>query len=520
MSAEPTPEDLSAAALWQSFPLFFTALVDPFGKPLATPAHLMLWTDLVAEERRLILRAPRSHGKTTLLLAYIAWCCWRHGRDASGRLIDGAPGPFEIMLFSATLEQVSEHMVRLRDLLEANSRLFAPLLPEAGAGTRQRASWSATRVRLRNGATVGARSFHSSLRGMHPDVLLLDDVLNDANTGTLLQRQKTLDIFMGTILPMAPARLVIIGTAIHQTDLLAHLGRGTGKQPDPLHTPLGFRFETFRALDEETDESLWPERFPPDTLHAIRDADPVSFSREYQNDPRDDASSLFPFDLTQRALVAGADLILGTGHPAGDREVVVLGIDPARSAAAGADFTAMIVVAYDVDTGTRRVLDMRREKGLEFDAQIELIRDLVVQHRVSVAKVEDNGMQQWLIDALMRLPQTREVISGHKTFSSNKADLQDGIPRLSRAFHGGRWIIPSGDVPSLRLARRFQAELGAYGFLNGRYAGVGEHDDTVMAAWLVERAILHVEWFLANQEPEYITIKDLGIEPVIIGPDF
>ena len=63
-------------------------------------------------------------------------------------------------------------------------------------------------------------------------------------------------------------------------------------------------------------------------------------------------------------------------------------------------------------------------------------------------------------------------------------------------------------------------ELGAYGFLNRRYAGVGEHDDMVMAAWLVERAIAYAEWFLANQEPEYITLEDLGIEPVNIGPDF
>ena len=81
----------------------------------------------------------------------------------------------------------------------------------------------------------------------------------------------------------------------------------------------------------------------------------------------------------------------------------------------------MIVVAYNVDTGTRRVLDIRREKGLEFDVQIALVRDLTVRHRVSVAMIEDNGLQKWLLDALSALPEMRDVIKGHRT-GANKAD--------------------------------------------------------------------------------------------------
>lgn len=79
---------------------------------------------------------------------------------------------------------------------------------------------------------------------------------------------------------------------------------------------------------------------------------------------------------------------------------------------------------------------------------------------------------------------------------------------------------PLGDAPSLRLARQFQDELGVYGYQNGRYAGVGEHDDMVMAAWLVERAILHVETYLWDPGPEIITMEDLGIERVRIGEDY
>jgi len=518
MSETPTPGAISAAALMRSFPLFLGVLKDSAGRLYDMPAHLIVWADLVAGEPRLVLRAPRSHGKTTLLLAYIAWRCWRHGRTETGRLADIDPGLLEIVLFSATREQVLEHMVRFRDLLFANEPLFRDVLPERAHGARQRTRWSATEVRLRNHARLGTRAYRTSVRGMHPNLLLLDDVLNDANSMSLEQRERTLRYFMGTLLPMHPSQIILIGTAIHQADLLRHLGHGMGTGPDRLHTALGFRAETYRALDEATGESLWPGPFPPAELLVLRDADPLSFSREYQNDPRDDAASLFPFELTQKAIDAGVGLSLGAGYPASDDELVVLGVDIARSAAARADYTVVMVVAWNQRIGTRRVLDIRREKGLEFDSQIALICDLTVRHRVVTGMIEDNGFQQWLVDALERRPETQGRLFGHRT-GSNKANLQEGIPRLALAFRAGNWVIPSADSPSLRMARQFQAELGAYGYQDGRYAGVGEHDDTVIAAWLVERAIQWLEEAIRWPVEEVITMEDVGIERVHIGDD-
>jgi hypothetical protein len=519
VSARPTPEQVSAGALMASFRLFLSALLDAAGRPYEMPAHLVQWALLIETEPKLVLRAPRSHGKTTLLLAYIAWCCWRHGRSPTGALVTAGAGMFEAMLFSATREQALELMNRFRDLLLANPALFGDLLPDGLPGHKGQTRWSATDVRLRNRARLGIRAYRTSVRGMHPDLLVLDDVLSDANSLGSEQREHTYRYFMGTLLPMNAGQVVAIGTAIHQADLLSLLGRGTGAGGDPLRTLLGFRAETYRALDEETGDSLWSDRFPASMLQALREADPLSFSREYQNDPRDDAASLFPYELVQQAIDAGASLTLGSGHPASAGEVVVLGVDIARSAAARADFTVVMVAAWDRRTGTRRILDIRREKGLQFDAQIELICDLTVRHRVLSGAIEDNGLQQWLLDALRNRPETRGRMFGHRT-GTNKANLQEGIPRLVYEFRSRSWIIPSGDAPSLRLARQFQAELGAYGYQDGRYAGVGEHDDTVIAAWLVERAILWLEELIRQPPEEIITMDDLGIERVRIGEDW
>ena len=518
MERRPSPAQISAAVLVASFELFLGALVDAAGRPYELAPHLLKWAALLAGEPRLVLRAPRGFGKSTLLLAYIAWRCWRHGRTPDGRLQDGDVGTFEVVLFSATRDQALELMARFRDLLHANADLFAGLLPETSAsGGRTR--WSAGEVRLGNQARLRIRAYRTSVRGLHPDLLALDDVLNDANSLSREQREKTVGFFMGTLMPMAARQTIAIGTAIHQDDLLAHLGRGMGSSPDPKHTRLGFRAETYRALDEATGESLWPERFPAAELFAVQDADPLAFSREYQNDPRDDAASLFPYELSQRAIDAGAGLVLGTGHPAEPEEVVVLGVDLARSAAAGADYTVAMVVAWSLASGTRRVIDVRREKGLDFGAQVQLLRDLTVRHRVLLGLVEDNGFQQWLLDALRTYPETRGLIFGHRT-GVHKGDLRDGIPRLVLEFRAGSWIVPSGDAASLRLARQLQAELGAFGYRDGRYAGVGEHDDIVVAAWLVELAILFLEE-LRHQAPreEIVTAEDLGIGRYRISRD-
>lgn len=42
----------------------------------------------------------------------------------------------------------------------------------------------------------------------------------------------------------------------------------------------------------------------------------------------------------------------------------------------------------------------------------------------------------------------------------------------------------------------------------------------VIAAWLVERAISYVEELLSYEVTEIVTMEDLGIERVKIGPDF
>ena len=512
---------LHSALLFKSFLYFLAALVDVAGRPLILAPHILDWAQLIEREPRLVLLAPRSHGKTTIVLAYLLWCFWRHGRDEAGRPLAAPAGTFQAVLFSATEPQALVDMVLVRDLLVANVVLFGDVAAVSGAARRRGARWSQAAVRLPSGAELLIRPFRASARGLHPDLLLLDDVLCDENSLASHQRERTLKYFMGTLLPMSPRRIVVIGTAIHRADLLHQLGAGLGSGPDTDHTPLGFRWVRYRALDEVTGEALWPEVHGAAELYAIRDTDPLVFSREYQNEPRDDAASMFPYELTERALDAGAAYALGTGHPAEPDECVLLGADFALSEAVGADYTVVIVVAYHLQTQRRRVLDIRREKGLDFASQVALIRDLVVRHRVALGVVEQNTFQRFIVDELERWPETHGRIFGNTT-GRGRADPRDGIPRVKLSLLAGSWVMPCGDAMSRRLARIWQTELGAFGWRDGRLTGVGEHDDLVVASWYVELAILFLDELLAKKEPDWelVSLEDLGIKPYRIGEDW
>jgi hypothetical protein len=508
------------ALLYASFAFFMGELLDPAGRPLTVAEHQELWCDLIAMEPRLVLLAPRDHGKTTLLLAYILWQFWRHGHDSSGRPLATPAGTYSAALFSATRDQGLVLMAKFRELLVANGALFGEVGPSGSReGQRQQIRWSKTEVRLPSGAELLIRAYRSSSRGLHPDLLLLDDPLSDQNSLSSYQRERTLKYFVGTLMPMNPGQLVVVGTAFHQDDLLHRLRPGRATSSGKRAATAAFTWRRYFALDVDAQDALWPERHPYDELIALRDFDPVAFSREYQNEPRDDASSMFPLELTQRAIDAGAGLVFGPSYRPAPGEFVVLAADIAISEAAGADFTVIMVVAFDRTTKLRRVLAARRVKGLDLGSQVDLICDLFTRYGVAIGIVEDNGFQRWLLEALWKRPETRHAIFGHTT-GLGKTDLRDGVPRLKLELLAGSWVMPSGDAEALRFARTWQTELAAFGIRDGRLEGVGEHDDTVISSWLIELAVRHVElYFALPPEAEIIRGEDVGITPVRISPD-
>ena len=498
-----------------SFPVFMSQLRDSHGDSLEVAPHQRVWCDLLVALPRLVLLAPRDHGKTILLLAYALWQLFRHGTDAeTGQPLGASRGRFLVILFTATQSQARILMSMFRELLAANAWLF-PDAFERAHGIGPHVGASAERIRLESGAELQTRVFGTSTRGLHPDLLLLDDVLNELNSSTPEQRDKVSRYFSRVVLPMHATQIILVGTAIHASDLLHQL------KPSKRHGPVhDFAWHRFRAINEKTGRALWPARHPYEELVRIRDFDPPACASEYQNRPTDEISTFFPYSLTQIAVDAGTEYTQVPYYHKRPGEYVVLGADIAISEQIGADYSVAMVVAYNRETKVRRVLAARRYLKRSFAEQVAIFTDLAVSYGVDVAYIEDNSFQSWLVDQLQAQP-GGHVFYGHTTGRQRMSFDRAGIPMLKIPLLHGLWIMPSGDREAKAFARAWQDELAAFTWRNGRAQGVGAHDDIVIASWYVELAIVEVERLLVPREPEWeiVTMEDLfpGWEPYRIG---
>jgi hypothetical protein len=228
--ADPGPKGLTpteARLMYESPVYFMSRLCDERGSALMLPSHIAEWLGLFQDNERVVLLAPRDHAKTTTVLCYLLWLCWRHNRhpDLGTLLADLPEGVWEAVIFSAQLDQATHFFEKFQSLLLANESLFWDVIPEVAGGRRAavRDVWSRTRTRLKNRAEISIRAFRTSTRGLHPDLLILDDVQSDENTSSSYQRDKNWRYFSGTLVPMNPTQLIVVGTAFHYDDLLHRL---------------------------------------------------------------------------------------------------------------------------------------------------------------------------------------------------------------------------------------------------------------------------------------------------------
>lgn len=513
---EGDPVVSKEALAWYSFPVFMSLLKDDRGKPLQVPWHIQRWAEMMPDVRRLCLMAARDHGKTYTVLAYIAWRLWRHNRWPDMTLKEGRPdGNLEIVYFSAIIDLSKQRFARLQQFLLDNEHLFGDLLPTADdepsakRNIRERDEWSKTGFTLKNDASAYPKSIGSAVRGLHPQLVVADDIVMDKNSQSALQRGRVWKFLIGTIEPMAGpnGQLLVLGTPQHQADALHKLR----DHPE-------FIWMKYQAVNFDAGKVLWPERYSLEYLLNLQKADPVLFSREYQMDPRDDASSIFPYALTAKPVELGRPLrwrrpFKGVHRAVGD--IVVAGGDIALSESVGADFTVYIVAIWNQHTNKRRLLWAERHKGLTFDQQVTLIRDLCRDFDVNVFVLESNLFQKWLKQHLAKFPETAARVFGHTT-GVEKQSLEEGVPGMKLVIENDLWEWPTQPTVADEFVAVLRNEMSAFGWQEGKLGGVGEHDDTVMALWLTERAIRIVAEYLPKED-EIVTAEDIGIERVSLG---
>jgi hypothetical protein len=462
--------------------------VAPYNGKFLVGRHHLEWDELIREYDRLDILAARDHGKSYFFT--LAYPIWKAGYNKPGSLG---------YIFSSTQPEAEKFLKMVKEELLENPE-FAHLIPY----TRDR-YWSAKEIKLRNGSVIRARGFGVKVRGGHPDWIILDDVLDDEDIYSETIRRRNIDYFLSAIANMVPmqehlpvhkrSQLVVVGTPMHQNDLHAALKK-TGE----------YECREYPCRDKDG-TLLFPERYSEAALQRKRRElnSEARFAREFQCLPLSDEASLFPSYLFE-----GSDVRLPytLGLPASYWEkrgfLRYSGVDIAMSAETGGDYFVIFTVAVD-GRGNRWVANLRREKGMSFQAQLDAIKDEYYLMKPETILIEANQMQRVWTDEIVRetdIPVKKFFTTGvggtqpaqpwkkgATSISVNKHHLDRGVPSLRISLENRKWRIPRGDEKSIELTDYWIGEMGAIGWIDGKVQSVGEHDDMPMACWMTNTAV-------------------------------
>lgn len=307
-----------------------------------------------------------------------------------------------------------------------------------------------------------------------------DDVLNDEDGFSELKRTRNIDYFQTAITNMIVpgGQIVVVGTPFHQTDLYGMLENNEE-----------YLFRRYQAITKEG-RALWPDRYSIESLKKRqREIGRVKFARELQCNPVSDGSSLFPGSLFKGPDVLRDDIVVGHDWRWWQKNHGVqrffMGVDFARSANVGADYTVLFVVGVD-GMGNRWIIDIVRFKGLGFEDQLARIKQTAAKYNPDIIACESNQMQAIFGDELIR---TTDLPIKNVHTGDEKHSLEKGIPALRVILENRKVRIPYGDERSREMSDIWIEEMRNHTFHQGKVQSVGEHDDTAMAWFICEKAI-------------------------------
>jgi predicted phage terminase large subunit-like protein len=248
-----------------------------------------------------------------------------------------------------------------------------------------------------NDIRVKSRGRGQRLRGLkhrqwRPDLIILDDLENDANVRNPEIVQQVLDWVKSAVYPALDAggNLLIIGTILRWKSAL-HLMLTSPEEPY-RH----FERRLYRAVQEDG-SSLWEARHPIDRLKRQKQMmGTVAFNREKMNEPTPEGG----FFKEEWIHYYHPDILK-------DRNLVVAGFfDPSLETGAGADYKAVVTVGWDPQELVFYVMDaFIRKTTLE-----QTLRAIFNRHRqygYRLLGVEDNLFQRLLLKEFDRLGQER-----------------------------------------------------------------------------------------------------------------
>lgn len=270
-------------------------------------AHHKEWAELLRVEKRVLIESARGHGKSWFISkAYPLWLVWRN------------IAPVDMLVVSFSEKQAIELLKMVSEEVMRNPNL-AHLRP-----TKQ-TTWQSSYLEFPNGCKVRGVGFGTSVRGLHPTHIIVDDPLKDEGG---MNPEDQYNYFMGALSGTAVrhTQIVVIGTPLDSGDLL-----------EQLESNSVYNFKSYPAIKDGV--ALFPRLYTIEELRKREEeVGSLAFSREYLLQRVDPKTQVFNDQMRT---------INTTFTYPEDLMVVRTIIDPAISEKEKACDSAIVTVAQD-----------------------------------------------------------------------------------------------------------------------------------------------------------------------------
>lgn len=423
--------------------------------------HHLDWCRVIQLYKWFCILASRDHGKSFFFSnAYAAWMLYKYKPITPKEKINNRG-----LLFSFSITQAVDLLSILKDNIEGNDILRARLF--------NKDKWSKTDITCANRARLTVKGFGSSVRGVHPFWIMVDDGLKDNVIYSQDQRVKTINYFhaviMNAIIP--GGKVGVVGTPFHNRDLYGD-----------LKEKVGWNVFEYPAIFPDG-RVLWENRYSfLDLMEKRKAQGNLIFSREMLCRPITSDATIFPIEILNTSIIRMENYTLVQNRESFPIkfERVVSGLDFAMSSSVGSDYSVFTTWGID-DKEQMWLLHAIREKGMSFAQQMAIIKYINSAFRPDVMVMENNQMQQIFVQESDR--QGVPVI-GHHT-GVEKHDLKNGWAGLALLFERGKIKLPYGDQKSKDFADMTIMEFSSVAYTETKgICSTDEHDDICSSFWL------------------------------------
>jgi predicted phage terminase large subunit-like protein len=415
---------------------------------LDIPRHQYRWFDLTDKYNRLLLLAPRGHGKTTSMSR--VWVEYNSLFKTD----------YRTLLLSKSSDQAAKSFYVLYEDFKKN-KLYRKDFKEEMKSFKKKKNqiWINTDKTQRDG-TIESSGMEGGVTGAHFDAILADDIIDERTVRTKKSIEDTSRIFSGTIVPLLEpgGRIVVIGTRKHFADIYGDFIKNplwyVNRDRAILREPEKFQYvkdalgNVKEIRVQGKSHVLWPERWPIKKLLLLRfEMGTIMFNREIQNDTSGLSGNTMNIDWLR--YWEPKDLYYMSGTKEGQLKknlTIYQSYDLAISEKQSADYFVGITAGVD-EKNNIYILDIFRSH-LSFPKQVRKVIELAKTWNPALIGVESNAYQKALVqqvDDIAFLP-LEEVY--------NAANKETRIRTSSVYYEKGKVYLPQ----HLQLTSDFETE--------------------------------------------------------------